>query len=172
MPPTGTLSADKVAIIKAWIDQGAEWPDALSGDQPLPPPDPAASQLIAAIKRGDRARFSAALKANPAAGEKKGANGITPLMAAALEGDVAEMQQLLDSGADPNATNDAGATALMWAVADPKKTELLLAHGAKPETKSLDGRAALMIAAGFRESQASSCFSTRTRIQMSSRQTA
>ena len=28
MPPTGALGAPQVALIKAWIDQGAEWPDA------------------------------------------------------------------------------------------------------------------------------------------------
>jgi hypothetical protein len=27
MPPTGPLSSDQIATIKAWIDQGAEWPD-------------------------------------------------------------------------------------------------------------------------------------------------
>jgi len=150
MPPTGALSADKVAVVKAWIDQGAEWPDALAGDAPVVPPDPAAVELIAAIKKADRSRFSATLKTNPAASHKKGDGGVTPLMAAALDGDVNQLQQLLDAGADPNATNDAGATALMWAVSDPKKIALLLAHGAKADTKSLDGRTALTIAAGFR----------------------
>jgi len=154
MPPTGALAPDKVATIKAWIDQGADWPDALAGDTPPTPPDAAASRLIAAIRSGDRRQFAATLKANPAAGQKKGAAGVTPLMVAALDGDLAEVQQLLDSGADPNATNDAGATALMWAFADAKKTELLLARGAKPDTRSLDGRSALIIASGFRGSQA------------------
>ena len=32
MPPTGALPPDTIARIKAWIDQGAEWPDALAGD--------------------------------------------------------------------------------------------------------------------------------------------
>jgi len=155
MPPTGALSADKVAVIKAWIDQGADWPDALSGDQPPLIPDSGAVQLIAAIKKGDRARFSALLKANPGASLKKGEGGITPLMAAALDGDVTELSDLLKTGADPNATNDAGATALMWSITDAKKTEVLLTAGAKPDVKSLDGRTALLIAAAFRESQRS-----------------
>ncbi|HUY93292.1 MAG TPA: DUF1549 domain-containing protein [Pirellulales bacterium] len=35
MPPEGErLSADEVAVLKAWIDQGAAWPDELSGDKP------------------------------------------------------------------------------------------------------------------------------------------
>src|SRR4051812_41590337 len=31
MPPTGALKPEAIAIIRAWIDQGAEWPDGLSG---------------------------------------------------------------------------------------------------------------------------------------------
>src|SRR5437867_6591486 len=27
MPPTGALKPDQLAVLKAWIDQGAEWPD-------------------------------------------------------------------------------------------------------------------------------------------------
>ncbi len=154
MPPTGALAPDKIAIIKAWIDQGAEWPDALAGDQPPTPADAGAVRLIGALKRGDRAGFSSALKANPAASGKKGDLGITPLMVAALDGDIDAMEQLLDAGADPNAANDAGATALMWAVPDAAKTKLLLSHGANPNAKSLDARTPLMIAAGMRGSQA------------------
>jgi hypothetical protein len=37
MPPTGPLSPAELNIIKDWIDQGAEWPDALSGEIPPPP---------------------------------------------------------------------------------------------------------------------------------------
>lgn len=32
MPPTGALPTEKIAILKAWIDQGARWPDEASGD--------------------------------------------------------------------------------------------------------------------------------------------
>ena len=32
MPPTGSLTPQQIAIIKTWIDQGAEWPDAASGN--------------------------------------------------------------------------------------------------------------------------------------------
>ena len=35
MPPTGALRSDQIAILKAWIDQGAEWPDEVSGEEPL-----------------------------------------------------------------------------------------------------------------------------------------
>src|SRR6476620_12183622 len=46
MPPTGALPKEKVAIIKAWIDQGAPWPDAASGDIVPVPIDPAATQIV------------------------------------------------------------------------------------------------------------------------------
>ncbi len=73
-----------------------------------------------------------------------------PLMRAALEGDLAEMRRLLDEGADVNAANDSGATALMWAVDDLAKTRLLVDRGANVNAKSDDGRTPLLIAAGFR----------------------
>src|SRR6185436_5504316 len=57
------------------------------------------------------------------------------------------------AGADANVANDAGATALMWAVPDADKVQRLLVHGANPNAKSLDGRTPLMIAAGIRESE-------------------
>ena len=31
MPPTGPLNAAQIKIIKDWIDQGAAWPDDVSG---------------------------------------------------------------------------------------------------------------------------------------------
>jgi Planctomycete cytochrome C len=37
MPPTGALRAEQIAIVKAWIDQGAAWPDSLANEADLPP---------------------------------------------------------------------------------------------------------------------------------------
>ena len=45
-----------------------------------------------------------------------------------------------------NARNDAGGTALMYAVDDVAKTKLLLERGADPNLRSGEGRTALMIA--------------------------
>ena len=67
MPPAGPLDPAQIEAIKNWIDQGAEWPDDLSGD-------------------------------------------------------TASLKRLIDLGADPNVANDAGATALMWAIDDEQKT--------------------------------------------------
>jgi ankyrin repeat protein len=45
-------------------------------------------------------------------------------------------------------SNDAKATALMWAATNPQKTRVLLAHGADVNARSDDVRTPLMIAAG------------------------
>ena len=149
MPPTGALPLDAIRTIKLWIDQGADWPDELAGETPSPPQDPLATQLLDAIRAGDHARVAQLVKASPdGAVRAKGIAGITPLMYAALYGDRASARLLLDYGADPNARNDAGATALMWAVDDPEITRMLLLERAgDPGIRSADGRTALQLAA-------------------------
>src|SRR5579862_9707891 len=72
---------------------------------------------------------------------------ITPLMYAAEIGSVEAMRLLLDRGADANAQNAFGSTALMWSVSDPAKVRLLLDHGAQVNTAAKSGRTALIIAA-------------------------
>ena len=37
MPPDEPLTSDEVGILKRWIDEGAEWPDALANEADLPP---------------------------------------------------------------------------------------------------------------------------------------
>ena len=61
MPPTGPLSQDQINIVKAWIDQGAPWPDDLAGEAPPPPPDLKATRLMEALRRGDAAAFRKAV---------------------------------------------------------------------------------------------------------------
>ena len=73
--------------------------------------------------------------------------GITPLMYAAEIGSVDAMRLLLDRGADVNAQNAFGSTALMWSVSDPDKVRLLLDRGAQVNTAAKSGRTALIIAA-------------------------
>jgi len=154
MPPTAALSPDKIGIIKAWIDQGAEWPDDVSGEMPPMPADPAALKLIEAIHRRDSAAVSALMATNSPAVNRRGADGWTPLMEATLNSDKDMVRRLLDAGADRNRRNDAGATALMWAAGDLDKTRLLLDHGGDPNAKSDEARTPVMIAAGFRGSRA------------------
>jgi ankyrin repeat protein len=149
MPPTGALPPQEIRTIKLWIDQGADWPDELAGETPTPPQDPIATAFLDAIRRGDRARVARLLKESPQGSVRaKGVGGITPLMYAALYGDRVSTQLLLNHGADPHARNEAGATALMWAVDDAEITRMLIEHRVDPVARSADGRSALQVAAG------------------------
>ena len=73
--------------------------------------------------------------------------GITPLMYAAAIGSPEAMQYLLDKGADVNAKNTFGSTALIWAAADTRKAKMLVAHGADVNAASKLGHTPLLIAA-------------------------
>ena len=148
MPPTGALTAEQIKIIKAWIDQGAEWPDQLSGETPPAPLDPKARPILEALRNGDGQAFRKLVAADPQAANRRGPGGATPLMYAALYGNAADVRLLLEKGVDPKLRNNAGATALMWAVDDPEKVRLLLEDGADANTRSDDGRVPLVIAAG------------------------
>jgi len=147
MPPTGALSPEQVAVFKNWIDQGAEWPDALANDVDPPPADAKAVRMVMALRSGDAATFNKFVAEDPKSLNLRGPNGSTPFMFAVLYSDAATVSQLLDKGADPNQPNDSNATALMWAANDLDKTRILLAHGAQVNARSNDGRSALAVAA-------------------------
>jgi ankyrin repeat protein len=154
MPLTGPLDPAQIERIKNWIDQGAEWPDDLAGEAAPAHPDPGAVRLMDSLRSGDGQAFARLLRENPAAVNRKGPGGTTPLMYAALYGDTASLRQLIEHGADPKISNDVGATALMWAIDDVEKTRSLLEHGADPNATSLDGRTAMDIGLGNRDSSA------------------
>jgi ankyrin repeat protein/mono/diheme cytochrome c family protein len=154
MPPTGPLTPDQINLIKTWIDQGAEWPDELSGDKSPSPGDPRAVRIAEALRAGDREGFARLLRQDPEAVKLKGAGDSTPLMFAALYGDAESMRQLIERGADVNAANEAGATALIWAVDDADKTRVLLEHGADPNATSSEGATPLLIALRYKHTAA------------------
>jgi ankyrin repeat protein len=149
MPPTGVLGPQQVATIKAWIDQGAEWPDVASGDVSPAPADPGATRVTNLLRKGDVRSFRAAVARDPQIANLRGPGGSTPLMYAVLHADAATVRELLDRGANPNARNDAGATSLMWAVSDVDKARALIEHGADVNARSDDGRTPLIITAGL-----------------------
>jgi len=84
---------------------------------------------------------------NSGNGNERDKRGTTPLMYAAAVGSLEAMRMLLDHGADVNAANDFGATALMWAITDPEKVRLLLAKGADVNANSKMGKTPLLLAA-------------------------
>ena len=147
MPPTGALRPEQIAIIKAWIDQGAEWPDALANEADLPPLNPKAIAMVDELRAADLPSFLKSATADPSLLNARGPEGSTPFMYAVLYTNVPTITQLLKIGADPNKRNDANATALMWAATDLEKTRLLLDHGADVNARSDDMRTPLMIAA-------------------------
>mgnify|MGYP001182391464 CR=1 FL=1 len=148
MPLNGSLTAAELATIKAWIDQGATWPDADSGEIAHPPADARVVAWVAALREADRRAVERQLAGDPHLVSRRGPGGASALMFAALYGDVALMRRLLALGADPNTKNDVGATALMWAAGDVAKVRLLLAHGADANARSDEGASALTMAAG------------------------
>ena len=111
-------------------------------------PDQAAADDWYNAVRGAGPRLDALLVENPAGvnlRDRRG--GVTPLMHAAALGSLDTMRLLLDKGADVNARSAAGATALMWAAADPAKVKLLVERGADVKLASESGRTALLLAA-------------------------
>jgi ankyrin repeat protein len=147
MPPTGALTPGQIALIKTWIDQGAEWPDELANEAPPSPQDTHADKMMKALRDGDHPTFEHLLRQNPKSAKGRGIGGSTPLMYAALYGNAHAAGLLLNKGANTNTKNDAGATALLWAVDDPQITRLLLEHGADPNVRSADGVSPLLLAA-------------------------
>jgi ankyrin repeat protein len=148
MPPAGGLPAEKIAIIKAWIDQGAHWPDEASGDVAPALIDPAATQIVQLLRVGDFAAARTRLERDPKLINARGPGGATPFMFATLYADLATFTVLLDRGADINAHDDEGATPLMWATSDAVKARTLVERGADVNARSAHGRTPLMIAAG------------------------
>jgi ankyrin repeat protein len=148
MPPTGPLRPEQISVIKTWIDQGAEWPDALSNEVDRPPLNAKAVAMVEALRTGDWQSFMKFVADDPKLLNARGPEGSTPFMYAVLYADSAMLEQLLKKGADPNVHNDANATPLMWAATHLAKTRLLLARGPDVNARSDDGRTALTIAAG------------------------
>ncbi len=147
MPPAGPLSDDQITAIKHWIDDGAQWPDDLSGEVPVPPADPLATRLYDAIRAGDSGHVEELLKDRGVV-SRLGPHGMTPLMAASLYGDAPVVRRILSAGADPNGRTSAGVTALMLAIPFVESVRALLDAGADVNARSDDGRSVLVVTSG------------------------
>src|SRR5215469_13137312 len=147
MPPTGALKPEQIEILKAWIEQGADWPDSLANETDRPPLNPKAVAIVETLRGGDFAAFDKAIAADPKLLNARGPEGSTPFMYAVIYGNADRIERLIQKGADPNAKNDAGATALMWAATDLAKTRVLLNHHADVNARSNDMHTPLIVAA-------------------------
>src|SRR6266545_5073612 len=107
---------------------------------------PAAGDFYHAIRQDDlpRLRSMAATKAGANAADDR---GTTPLMHAAAIGSGESVKLLLKAGANVNARNGLGVTALIFGAMDPVKVKLLVDAGADVNAVSKLGRTPLMIAA-------------------------
>src|SRR5712692_3564224 len=111
--------------------------------------DNPSADFYTAIRANDLARLKTLLASGPG-NNVDGVHdnrGVTPLMHAAVVGSADAMRLLLDAGADVNARNDVGSTALMWSATDLAKVRLLLEHGADVNAASERHRTALLVAA-------------------------
>ncbi len=103
-------------------------------------------EYLAIIRNGDVNKLRETLDAGSPSNARDD-EGNTVLMLATLYSEPSSMRLLLQRGAEVNSTNTAGATALMRAAFDYKKTALLLEHRANVNTRSALGNTALMLAA-------------------------
>src|SRR5216683_2104868 len=130
MPPTGALSDADIGILRAWIDQGADFRTTVQPDLPAKPVDPKLAALIIAVRSGDTEAAGKLVVATPELVNAHDRAGTTPLQHAAGFGNLATMKLLLEHGADANAGNNRKSTPLFWSLYDEAKVRMLLDHGA------------------------------------------
>jgi len=107
---------------------------------------PQSDDVYAAVRANDLARLRT-LVASPADANARDEQGDAPLLYAAAVGSLEATKLLLDKGADVNAQNAFGTTALMIAAVDIAKVRLLVERGANVNLASKQGRTPLFIAA-------------------------
>src|SRR5215813_6028334 len=139
MPPTGPLSDEEIGILRAWIDEGADYRLEIE-EAPAKPVDPKLAKLIAAVRSSQVDAVERLLAENNElirAGDRAGS---TSLHHAAGFGSPAMVKMLVDRGAEVNAANKRKSTPLFWALPDETKVRPLIEHGADVNGQPIDGR--------------------------------
>ncbi len=105
-----------------------------------------AAEIYTAVRSGDRFAVESLLQQAVSPNERD-ANGNTLLIQSVIYANLDVLRFLIDHGADVNATNNAGATALMRAAGDTAKIKLLVSNGADVNARSALGNGPLILAA-------------------------
>jgi ankyrin repeat protein len=111
-----------------------------------------AQSLFEALRQGELTKVRAAIEAGVDVNSRD-ADSNTLLMQAAVYATRADLEFLLAHGADVNAANKAGHTALMRAMPDLAKIKLLVEHGANVNAVSSSGNTPLLLAAHIRSAE-------------------
>ena len=153
MPPTGALPAEDIGILRAWIDQGAEWGEIeLEPKEPQKPLDPKLKALIAAVRGQDAGAVKRLLHEDPELAKGRDQSDSTPLHHAAGFGDIETMELLIAGGADVSAKTRLDGAPLHWAIRSDEKMHLLLERGAEINSKTQNGSTPLYLASRCRDS--------------------
>src|SRR5262245_1816339 len=147
MPPDGALSNEEIGLLRAWIDQGAEFRTDIIAEAPRRPVDPKVAELIDAVRAGNRSEIAQRLAASTELVKGTDAGGSTALHHAAGFGPLDNLPLLISRGAGVNAKNRRSSTPLHWAIHDEAKVRLLLSKGADVNTRQAQGRTPLFLAA-------------------------
>lgn len=107
-----------------------------------------AQPLVEAVRAGNVKTVQKLLGKKSTDVNQRDAEGLTPLMVAAVAGDSAMVELLLDKGADIDAQSGSGMTALMGAAFNSRERALdvLIAHKANLDLQDHKGRTALIVA--------------------------
>lgn len=104
--------------------------------------------FYSAVRRGDSATVEKLLKSSGNVNVAD-SRGDTPLMYAAAVGSEAMMRRLIEAGADVNARNSFGASALLWSAGSLPRVRLLVEHGADVNVVSKQGHTPVEVAAHY-----------------------
>jgi ankyrin repeat protein len=148
MPPTGALPPEDIGIVRAWIDQGADFRTTIVEAAPQPT-DPKTTARVAAVRTQPAGVVAKLVVTDGEAVKMRDAAGSTLLHHSAGFGTIETMTLLIDAGADVNAANRRRSMPLHWALHDEAKVRLLLSRGATVNARQAEGRTPLYIAASM-----------------------